>query len=96
MRLNPRQLEVIRQTVHRVCGERTSVVLFGSRLHDDRRGGDVDLLLEADGDLSLVSRAKLKIALESGLGVPVDLIVKPRSATPTPFEQIALQTGVRL
>jgi predicted nucleotidyltransferase len=96
MRLSAQQIELIRQTVQRTCGEGTGVVLFGSRLHDDQRGGDVDLLLEPASDLPVISRARLKMQLESGLGLPVDLLVSPRGLEPTPFQQIALLSGRRL
>ena len=47
MRLTPAQIDTIQSTVHAVLGDGAVVSLFGSRLDDSRRGGDVDLLIEA-------------------------------------------------
>jgi predicted nucleotidyltransferase len=46
MRLSPEQAQTIRQLAHEVVGSDARVRLFGSRLDDNARGGDVDLMLE--------------------------------------------------
>jgi predicted nucleotidyltransferase len=45
MRLTQQQLSVIRSPVAETFGESASVWLFGSRVGDNKRGGDVDLLV---------------------------------------------------
>ena len=46
MRLKSQETEIIRRSVAEVFGETTPVWVFGSRLDDDRRGGDIDLFQE--------------------------------------------------
>jgi len=46
MRLTDHQVKAITQLAHELAGERAQVRVFGSRLDDDARGGDLDLLLE--------------------------------------------------
>lgn len=46
MRLTDHQARAIMQLAHEVAGERAQVRVFGSRLDDDARGGDLDLMLE--------------------------------------------------
>ena len=46
MRISPEQAQAIRHLAHQVAGEDARVRLFGSRLDDRARGGDIDLLLE--------------------------------------------------
>lgn len=46
MRLTDHQAKAITQLAHEVAGERAQVRVFGSRLDDDARGGDLDLMLE--------------------------------------------------
>ena len=46
MRLTDQQAEAIAQLAHEMAGERAQVRVFGSRLDDQVRGGDLDLLLE--------------------------------------------------
>jgi predicted nucleotidyltransferase len=46
MRLTDHQARAITQLAHEIAGERVQVRVFGSRLDDDARGGDLDLMLE--------------------------------------------------
>ena len=46
MRLTPKQIDMIRQTVAEIAGSDARVRLFGSRLDDAAKGGDVDLMVE--------------------------------------------------
>lgn len=48
MRLKQRDIDAIKIATHKVFGDTAIVRLFGSRVHDDLRGGDIDLLIEAD------------------------------------------------
>lgn len=48
MRLKQRDVDAIRLATRAAFGDSASVSLFGSRLRDDLRGGDIDLLIEAD------------------------------------------------
>lgn len=94
MRLTRAQQSLIRRTVARVLGPGARVWLFGSRLDDDSRGGDLDLLVEDDAMPSFMQRAQIKLALEEALAMPVDIIAIRRGTAPTAFQRIALATGV--
>ncbi|MDD4914337.1 MAG: nucleotidyltransferase domain-containing protein [Methylococcales bacterium] len=96
MRLTKQQTDIIVQTVARLAGTGAAVHLFGSRLNDEARGGDIDLLIESDTKLSLLERAKIKMELESQLGLPVDIISKAFGASATAFQNIALSQSTRL
>ena len=48
MRLKQRDIDAIKTATREVFGDSAIVRLFGSRVHDDLRGGDIDLLIEAD------------------------------------------------
>ena len=96
MRLTPAQTRVIVETVTDLAGPAATVYLFGSRLDDAARGGDVDLLVEAADALSLLDRARLMQTLEARLGLPVDLIAIGTDRPATPFQQIARAQAVRL
>lgn len=48
MRLTAQQREVIRAAVREIYGEDSRLWLFGSRVGDTRRGGDIDLLVRPD------------------------------------------------
>lgn len=90
MRLADHQLIRIRETVHATAGADVRAYLFGSRLDDTARGGDVNLLLAAGRHLDLMTRARVKAALESAIGLPVDVVAYETGKEPTPFQAIAL------
>jgi len=46
MRLNPAQIDTIKSTTQAVLGEGALVTLFGSRVDDQAKAGDVDLYVE--------------------------------------------------
>jgi predicted nucleotidyltransferase len=94
VRLTPSQIEVITQTVSRLTDETSEVFLFGSRLDDRARGGDVDLLIETHNPLTLLERAQLKMELESLVDLPINVVVQARNTTPTPFQRIAHTNAV--
>jgi len=69
MRLSQKTQKIIRDTVHEVFGIEANVKLFGSRIDDDARGGDIDLLVELSSitaelerkTMQLVARLQLRI-----------------------------------
>lgn len=96
MRLNQEQIDLILTTIRSQAGTDARVVLFGSRMDDTRRGGDLDLLVESTPAMGLLQRARLKLALEAALHIPVDILAKPAGAAASPFQAIALATGIAL
>jgi predicted nucleotidyltransferase len=52
MRLSTDQIAHIREVVRQEAGPAARVRVFGSRLDDPRRGGDVDLLVELECPVS--------------------------------------------
>lgn len=93
MRLTPQQIHIILTTIGEHAGRDVSVVLFGSRIDDNRRGGDIDLLIDSPVPPNLTQRARIKLALEARLELPVDIITKQKDKNPTPFQSIVLITG---
>ncbi|MGD9583380.1 MAG: hypothetical protein AB7V26_06890 [Lysobacterales bacterium] len=47
MRLQPKEADAIGQAARDAFMPGTTVLLFGSRLDDSKRGGDIDLLVES-------------------------------------------------
>ncbi len=96
MRLTTEQARLICQTVHQHIGGKSRTWLFGSRTDDQRRGGDIDLLIESDIALPILQQARIKIALEQSLSIPIDLVCLRRGQAPTAFQRIALSTAIPL
>ena len=96
MRLSPEQARMIKATIERIFDPSAQVWLFGSRVDDQRRGGDVDLYVEARNP-ELLQELRCKIGLEEALDLHVDLIVrKPGKGKDHPIHHIAKSEGVRL
>jgi len=93
MRLTQKQIDIIKQTVEQIGGPNVRALLFGSRLLDDRKGGDIDLLLQSSQPIGLLQRARIKNALEQTLALPVDIITYHTALPPTSFQQIAIEYG---
>lgn len=94
MRLTPAQIHTIKSTAQAVLGEGVQVTLFGSRVHDQQKGGDVDLYVETTQP-DLMKKIRCKVSLQDQLDMPVDLIVKPFGDL-SPIALIAKQEGIRL
>ena len=78
-----------RRRIRRQYGADTRVLLFGSRLDDAARGGDVDLLVETAAPPTLRQRARATLALEQALGLPVDIVAMQRGTSGSAFARIA-------
>lgn len=48
MRLTEYQQAIIKDAVIKTFGERSKATLFGSRVDDTKKGGDIDLFIQAD------------------------------------------------
>lgn len=82
MRLTPTQLAAIERAACECFAPRSTIRLFGSRLDDTRRGGDIDLLVEPPTPLApkeLVERRNRFIArLYRQLGEQrIDVLIVP-------------------
>jgi uncharacterized protein len=45
MRLHPSEIHLIKSIAHHVFGNGTKVILFGSRVDNTLKGGDIDLYI---------------------------------------------------
>ena len=94
MRLTPApaQAKAIRQRSHTHMGQHARICLFGLRVDDSRRGGDVDLYVEPETTPDLTARLRCKSELADALDLNVDLIVQQPDQDP-PIYRIAKRSG---
>ena len=99
MRLTPAQIDTIKSTAQAVLGEGAQVTLFGSRVDDDKKGGDVDLMVEVDQAVAepalMAARVASRIERAMG-GRKVDVLLKAPNLLEQPIHRIAQQEGVLL
>ena len=98
MRLTDREVAAIKMAAAAAFGPAVVVRLFGSRVHDHLRGGDIDLHFEVDRgrdtDESVeIFEEQLFRTLEPQR---VDMIFTPRGSELSPFERIAYRDGIIL
>lgn len=97
MRLSSEQRETILRVVGEIAGPRARTRLFGSRVDDSKRGGDIDLLIELDEPVG--NSASLYATLSSRLsraldGRQVDVLLMAPNLKVQPIHQVALARGV--
>jgi predicted nucleotidyltransferase len=99
MRLSDAHRQAVLRVVAEHCGPAARVRLFGSRLDDSRRGGDVDLLVELPtepDDLPALQRQLYVKLLRALDGRPVDVFVLGPHSLHRPLHEQALREGVLL
>jgi predicted nucleotidyltransferase len=97
MRLTPQAREIIRRATQEVFGDDARVRVFGSRIDDDLRGGDIDLLVELPCHQTDSRKKSLTLAarLQMRLGdQPIDILVLDPETVVRPIHRIAAATGV--
>jgi len=101
MRLSQSQAQTIRESVLSNFGEDAHVWLFGSRVRDDEKGGDIDLYIEVQSQSAadlINSKLKFLRDLHKRLGdQKIDVVLrKANGSVDLPIYQIAKQTGIKL
>ena len=101
MRLTQQQISAIREASSEVFGAGTRIWLFGSRVNDQARGGDIDLLLKppsagADSGGNVMKKIQFLGLLEKALGErKIDVVIETPNDS-RPIVRIAQETGVEL
>lgn len=96
MRLTKDAVRSIRYIIGQVC-EGAEIWLFGSRVDDRRKGGDIDLYIETGNEIQLTEQLRLMSQLQRALGFrKIDLIIRTPGSAERSIFQTAKKTGVRL
>ena len=98
MRITSLEKTIIKSSVKRHFGWNADVYLFGSRVDNNKKGGDIDLYITTDMPTSEIIREKigLLVDMEKGLGEQkIDVIINNHTKQ-KPIYEIAEKEGVRL
>jgi uncharacterized protein len=82
VRLTEFEIAVIKKEAVKVFGESATVMLFGSRIDDSRKGGDIDLFIACSdlNQLNLSLKIEFLVQIKSILGDrKIDVILDNRS-----------------
>ena len=97
MRLDTWEVSAIKACLKESFGENAKVYLFGSRVDDTKRGGDIDLFVEAEPlpEDWRKRRSAFWICLQERLGEQkIDILVARNPDEP--IERIARRNGIEL
>ena len=93
MRLKPHETRAIKETILNLDPE-AKIYLFGSRVDDTLRGGDIDLLILSH-NITQKDRRNIRVKLFEQIGEQkLDLIIAENDTQP--FVKIALSQGILL
>lgn len=99
MRLPPKAIAIIREAAKHHFGAQAKVWLFGSRVDDSKRGGDIDLYVEVDTPIKdrVFKVCRMNAEIQMALGEQkIDILVSSPERTPLRIHEIAKQTGILL
>ncbi len=99
MRISQSSVQIIKQALRESFGERADVFLFGSRIDDLKKGGDIDLFVTPNSnddkkalfDKRIRFLSKLQAKLEDQ---SIDVVVSEDRARS--IEEEALRNGIKL
>lgn len=80
LRYNTMNLEELQNKIKKIVEKYRvkKVVLFGSRADGTfHENSDIDLIIEFDGPVSLLTLSKIKLQLEESIGLSVDIVHGP-------------------
>ncbi len=101
MRISKEEKEILVSEVTRIFGKETKLYLFGSRTLDQKKGGDIDILIRSEGneknrEILFSKKMDLLVALELRLGEQkIDVILELPGDT-RKIIKTALNTGIEL
>ena len=99
MRLTEEQRRIILEKTARLFGPQARVRLFGSRVDDNARGGDIDLCIEVDRVLANRAAAASRLIAELQLVLGdqrLDVIIVDPATAPQPIHQQVRRQGIVL
>jgi uncharacterized protein len=96
MRLTPIEVNIIRSTA-KVVYKDAKIWLFGSRVDDRKKGGDIDLFVDTTRTSTLKDKLRFLVLLEKkGILRKVDLIVKNPDSEHRSIFDTAIKSGILL
>jgi predicted nucleotidyltransferase len=99
MRLSEYEQKTIKQTAGQIFGDEAKVYLFGSRVDDNLRGGDIDIYIEINSNVEKVLEKKIRflVELEKAIGEQkIDVVINNGSGSNKLIYQVARSSGIQL
>jgi len=95
MRIKKGQPEFLKQIIGSALPG-ASVFLFGSRVFDDLKGGDIDIMVLGKRKLTAQEKRSIKIAFQREFGERKIDIVSFRWDEPSAFKDLVIQEAIQI
>jgi len=97
LRLIPQIAEKLVSLAKENFGEDCKLYLFGSRVDDSKKGGDIDLLLESKDEVSSEQKIMFLANVQRNITErKVDLLIADKNRKDLEIVRIAKETGIEL
>lgn len=99
MRLSEFEIDSIKNMAEQHFGKDVQVYLFGSRVNNQKRGGDIDLFIRTSQDITLTTRAKIEFVsnLIERIGEQkIDVVLENQIAESSGFLRTIYQTAIKI
>jgi predicted nucleotidyltransferase len=95
MRLSTEKIENLKESITTILPN-SKIYLFGSRVDDFKKGGDIDILIVADRRLDFREKAKIERNFFEKFGEQKLDLISFEYNTDNAFKSVALQEAIRL
>jgi predicted nucleotidyltransferase len=95
MRISDEQINFLKKEISAIEPS-AEVYLFGSRIDDKKKGGDIDIMVLSNKKLPWKEKAKIRWHYFEKYGEQKLDIVSATFAEANPFKQIVLHEGIKL
>ena len=97
MRLTEFEKKTIKETAKSIFGSDTRVFLFGSRVDDNQKGGDIDIYIETNLDTSLQDKIHFLSLLKTEIGdQKIDVVINSPNKPVKDIFKIAKDNGIQI
>jgi predicted nucleotidyltransferase len=95
VRVKNEQAEFLKQSISKYVPD-AAIYLIGSRVNDKLRGGDIDILVIAEKELTGQDKRNIKLSFYKEFGEQKVDIVSFKKDEPSNFKELALLESVKL
>ena len=96
MRLSSQTIIILKQTILKYI-QNPKIILFGSRVDDNKKGGDIDILVQTDEHINLRKQIKILAECEiKGISRKIDMLFQTPFTKLEPIFTTATKEGIVL
>ena len=95
MRISKEKINLIKSAITSILPN-AKIYLFGSRVDDSKKGGDIDLLIIADRKLNFIEKGQIERQFFKSYGEQKLDLVSFKETDKDPFKEVVLMNAIKL